>query len=119
MSFYLKFVFLTSQTCSLFLPEVVGLDDVGPVNGGGEVLLKDLEDGLNERPGRTSHIDDNGEAEFSDIVAERENEKNIERNNHEISILTTLMLVSIRCLIMRYNESRLLKSLVNVISHLM
>ncbi len=60
--FYLKFVFLTSQTCSLLLPEVVGLDDVGRVNGGGEVLLKDFEDGFDEGPGRPTHVYDDSEA---------------------------------------------------------
>ena len=77
MRFYLKFVFLTSQTSSLLLPEVIGLDDVGRVNGGGEVLLKDFEDGLDEGPGRTSHVDDDGEAQFPDIVAKKGEEETL------------------------------------------
>jgi hypothetical protein len=47
---YLKLVFLTSQTGPLLLPEVVRLNDEGRVNGGSEVLLKDLEDRLDQRP---------------------------------------------------------------------
>ena len=38
--FYLKFVLLTAQTGPLFLPKVVGLDDMGGVNRGGKMFLK-------------------------------------------------------------------------------
>lgn len=68
---YLKFVFLTSETRSLLLPEVVWLDYVRRVDEVGEVLLQDLEDWLYRRPGRTTHVYHNRERDVPHVIAER------------------------------------------------
>ena len=63
----------------LFLPEVVWLDDVGSVDDGAEVVLENLEDGLDSCPaGVAPHVDDDGEAELPDILAENREEFKIQ-----------------------------------------
>ena len=66
---YLKLVLVAAQGGALFLPEVVGLDDAGRVDLGGEVLLQHLEDGLDGRPGRSPHVQHGREATLPRLIA--------------------------------------------------
>ena len=55
----------------LFLPEVVGLDDVGGVNGVAEVVLQHLQDGLDGAPaGVAPHVNHDAVAELPHLLAE-------------------------------------------------
>ena len=68
---YLKLVLLTAQIGSLFLPEVVGFDDVGRVDGVAEVVLQHLQDGLDGAPaGVSSHVYHDAVAKLSHIITE-------------------------------------------------
>ena len=68
---YLKLVLLTAQIGSLFLPEVVGFDDVGRVDGVAEVVLQHLQDGLDCAPaGVPSHVYHDAVAKLSHIITE-------------------------------------------------
>ena len=68
---YLKLVLLAAEIGPLFLPEVVGFDDVGGVHGVTEVVLQHLQDGLDGAPtGVAPHVDHHAVAELTNILAE-------------------------------------------------
>ena len=68
---YLKLVLLAAEIGSLFLPEVVRFDDVGGVHGVTEVVLENLQDGLDGAPaGVAPHVYHHAVAEISNILAE-------------------------------------------------
>lgn len=60
---------MTTQGRALFLPEVVGLDDAGRVDLRGKVLLEDLKDGLDGRPGRAPHVQHGRETALPRLIA--------------------------------------------------
>ena len=69
---HLEFILLTAEVGSLFLPEVVRLDDVGRVDAVAEVVLKHLQDGLHRGPARVApHVNNHSKAQVSDILAEK------------------------------------------------
>lgn len=59
---------MAAERSALFLPEVVRLDDVRDVHGVGEVLLQDLQDGLDRGPGGAAHVYHNREPHFSHLL---------------------------------------------------
>lgn len=65
---YLKLVLVAAERSALFLPEVVRLDDVRDVHGVGEVLLQDLQDGLDRGPGGAAHVYHNREPHFPHLL---------------------------------------------------
>ena len=68
---YLKLVLLAPEIGSLFLPEVVRFDDVGGVHGVTEVVLENLQDGLDSTPaGVAPHVDHHAVPEISNLLAE-------------------------------------------------
>ena len=68
---HLKLILLTAEVCSLLLPEVVRLDDVGGVDAGAEVVLEHLQDRLDRAPaGVAPHVDDHAVAELTNLLAE-------------------------------------------------
>ena len=68
---HLKLILLTAEVCSLLLPEVVRLDDVGGVHGVTEVVLENLQDGLDSTPaGVAPHVYHHAVPEISNILAE-------------------------------------------------
>ena len=68
---YLKLVLLAAKIGPLFLPEVVGFDDVGRVHGVTEVVLQHLQDGLDCTPaGVAPHVYHHAVPELSNILAE-------------------------------------------------
>ena len=68
---YLKLVLLAAEIGSLLLPEVVRLDDVRGVHGVTEVVLQNLQNGLDSAPTRVPpHVYHHAVAEISNILAE-------------------------------------------------
>ena len=68
---YLKLVLLAAKIGSLFLPEIVRFDDVGSVHGVTEVVLENLQDGLDSTPaGVTPHVYHHAVPEISNILTE-------------------------------------------------
>ena len=68
---HLEFVLLAPEVCSLLLPEVVRLDDVGGVDTVTEVVLQHLQDRLDRAPaGVAPHVDHHAVPELPNIVAE-------------------------------------------------
>ena len=68
---HLEFVLLAPEVCSLLLPEVVRLDDVGGVDAVAEVVLQHLQDRLDRAPaGVAPHVDHHAVPELPNIVAE-------------------------------------------------
>ena len=68
---YLKLVLLAAEIGSLFLPEVVRFDDVGGVHGVTEVVLENLQDGLDGAPaGVAPHVNHDAVAELPHLLAE-------------------------------------------------
>ena len=65
---HLELVFVTTQRGALLLPEVVWLNDIGNVDGAGEMLLQYLQDRLHGAPGGPSHVDDHREPLLSHFV---------------------------------------------------
>ena len=64
---------MAAEICSLFLPEVVWLDDVGGVDVVAEVVLQHLQDGLDSAPaGVPSHVYHDAVAKLSHIITEIE-----------------------------------------------
>ena len=62
---------MASEIGPLFLPEVVGFDDVGGVHGVTEVVLENLQDGLDSTPaGVAPHVYHHAVPEISNILAE-------------------------------------------------
>lgn len=68
---YLKLVLLAAEIGSLLLPEVVRLDDVRGVHGVTEVVLQNLQNGLDSAPTRVPpHVYHHAVPEISNILAE-------------------------------------------------
>ena len=68
---YLKLVLLAAEIGSLLLPEVVRLDDVRGVHGVTEVVLQNLQNGLDSAPTRIPpHVYHHAVPEISNILAE-------------------------------------------------
>ena len=68
---YLKLVLLAPEIGSLFLPKIVRFDDVGGVHGVTEVVLENLQDGLDSTPaGVAPHVYYHAVPEISYILAE-------------------------------------------------
>lgn len=61
---------MTSKGSSLFLPEVVGFDDVGYVYGGSEVVLQHLQNWLDGAPRGPPHVNNHREPLLLHIFAE-------------------------------------------------
>lgn len=53
----------------MLLPEIVGLDDERHADLGWEELLQRLQQRLDEFPLRAAHVDDDGEAAFTHVLA--------------------------------------------------
>ena len=69
---HLKLILLTAEVCSLLLPEVVRLDDVGGVDAGAEIVLEHLQDRLDRAPaGVAPHVNHHSEAQVPNILAEK------------------------------------------------
>lgn len=65
---YLKFEFRAAEVGSLFLPEVVRLDDEGDVDAGRERLLQYLQQRLDAVPLGAAHVNDDREAMFTHLL---------------------------------------------------
>lgn len=59
---------MAAERSALFLPEVVRLDDVRDVHRVGEVLLQDLQDGLDRGPGGAAHVYHHREPHFPHLL---------------------------------------------------
>ena len=68
---YLELVLLAPEIGPLLLPEVVGFDDVSGVHGVTEVVLQNLQNGLDSAPTRIPpHVYHHAVPEISNILAE-------------------------------------------------
>lgn len=60
-----------AEVCLLFLPEVVWFDDERHTDLSWEKLLQGLQQRLDQLPLRAPHVDDDGETPFTDVLADR------------------------------------------------
>ena len=83
----LKLKLGAAEVGPLLLPEVVGLDDEGDVDTGGEGLLQDLQQGLDAVPLGAAHVHDDREAMSRHILAGRE-DRRVRETNKELEVLS-------------------------------
>lgn len=67
--FYLKFKFGAAEVGPLLLPKVVRFNDEGNVDAGRKRLLQDLQKRFDAVPLGATHIHDDGEAMFTNLLA--------------------------------------------------
>lgn len=62
---------VTVEVRFLFLPEIIGFNDINTINFGRKMLLQNFQDRLDIIPCRSSHVNNNSEAELQNFFTKR------------------------------------------------